>query len=69
MNKRSLKIELAGDSWRGKTYPKIRLQGLWLAKLGFPPGCRVAVIPGPSGEITLRAYNGGKPDSITSLAA
>jgi hypothetical protein len=54
MNTRSLKIEMAGDSFRQKTFPKIRLQGQWLAKLGFPPGCRVAVVPMATGEIMLR---------------
>jgi hypothetical protein len=67
MTTRSLKIEMAGDPWR-KTWPKIRIQGQWLAKLGFPPGCRVAVVPMATGEIMLRAYKGGKPDSITTLA-
>jgi hypothetical protein len=59
MTTRSLKIEMAGDFFRRKTHPKIRLQGQWLAKLGFPPGSRVEVIPGPSGEITLKAAEGG----------
>ena len=55
MKARSIKIEMAGDFFRRKTYSKIRLQGQWLAKLGFPPGGRVVVVPGASGEITLRA--------------
>jgi len=55
MTTRSLKIEIAGDFFRRKTYPKIRLQGQWLARLGFNPGSRVAIIPSASGEITLRA--------------
>ena len=54
MNTRSLKIEMAGDFFRRKTFPKIRLQGRWLAKLGFPPGSRVAVIPMTAGKITLK---------------
>jgi hypothetical protein len=54
MNIRSIKVEIAGDFFRRKTYPKIRLQGHWLAKLGFPPGCRIAVIPMAAGEITLK---------------
>lgn len=60
MNTRSLKIELRGDTWRGKTFPRIRLQGYWLARLGFNPGDRVAVIPGASGEITLKAERGAQ---------
>ncbi len=58
MKVRSLKIEMTGDFFRRKTCPKIRLQGQWLAKLGFPAGGRVVVVPGPSGEITLRAEGG-----------
>jgi len=54
MNSRSLKIEIAGDFFRRKTHPKIRLQGQWLAKLGFAPGSRVAVVPMAAGEITLK---------------
>ena len=55
MTARTLKIEIAGDFFRLKTYPKIRLQGQWLAKLGFPPGSRVAVVPMAAGEIMLKA--------------
>jgi type I toxin-antitoxin system toxin SymE len=55
MKKRTLKIEIAGDFFRRKTYPKIRLQGHWLASLGFPAGSRVQIIPVANGEITLRA--------------
>jgi hypothetical protein len=54
MTSRTLKVEIAGDFFRRKTYPKIRLQGLWLAKLGFPAGSRVAVVPMAAGEITLK---------------
>jgi hypothetical protein len=54
MNTRSLKIELAGDIFRRKTYPKIRLQGQWLARLGFNPDARVSVIPVTAGELLLK---------------
>jgi hypothetical protein len=54
MTSRTLKVEIAGDFFRRKTYPKIRLQGLWLARLGFPPGSRVAVVPVAAGEITVK---------------
>jgi hypothetical protein len=54
MNSRKLKIEMAGDFFQGKTHPKIRLQGQWLARLGFPPGSRVAVVPLAEGEIVLK---------------
>jgi hypothetical protein len=51
---RTLKIEIAGDFFLRKTYPKIRLQGKWLGKLGFPAGSRVAVVPMAEGEILLK---------------
>jgi hypothetical protein len=54
MNSRTIKIEMAGDFFRRKTHPKIRLQGQWLAKLGFAPGSRVAVVPLAAGEISLK---------------
>ncbi len=54
MAARTLKVEMAGDFYRRKTYPRIRLQGHWLAKLGFPPGSRVAVVPMAAGEILLK---------------
>jgi hypothetical protein len=54
MTSRTLKVEIAGDFFRRKTHPKIRLQGQWLARLGFPPGSRVAVVPLAAGEISLK---------------
>ena len=48
MKTRTLKLEEAGDFWRKKTKPKIRLSGHWLARAGFPPGQRVSVeVVGP----------------------
>lgn len=58
MNTRSLKIEDVGDFFRRKTHPKIRLEGKWLANLGFPAGGRVLVVPTAPGELTLRAERG-----------
>jgi hypothetical protein len=57
MNPRRLKIEVAGDFYRHKTYPKIRLQGHWLAHWGFPPSARVLVIPVAAGQLTLQVEN------------
>jgi hypothetical protein len=54
MTSRTLKIEIAGDFYRRKTHPKIRLEGQWLARLGFPPGSRVAVVPMTEGGIILK---------------
>jgi hypothetical protein len=61
MNSRSLKIEIAGDFFRRKTHPKIRLEGQWLARFGFPPGCRVAVVPMAEGEMVLRVEKTAAP--------
>jgi hypothetical protein len=66
MNARSLKIEMAGDVWKRKTFPKIRLQGQWLARLGFPAGSRVAVVPMATGEILLRVET---PNAIGARSA
>jgi hypothetical protein len=55
MNKRSLKIEVAGDFYRQRTHPKIRLQGQWLEAVGFPPGGRVEVVSKETGILELRA--------------
>jgi hypothetical protein len=51
---RTLKVELAGDMFRGRTFPKIRLQGKWLAGLGFKPTGRVAVEASAPGELRLK---------------
>ena len=54
MNTRNLKIEAAGDFWRKKVSPKIRLSGQWLEQAGFKPGHRVTVEISQPGTITLR---------------
>ena len=54
---RKLKIEEAGDFWRGLTIPKIRLMGRWLERAGFLPGERVRVTCVAPGVIELRAPN------------
>jgi len=46
MKTRNLKIEAAGDAWRGQIIPKIRLAGKWLDRAGFKPGNRVEILPG-----------------------
>lgn len=51
---RILKIEEDGDSWLGKTKPKIRLKGNWLARAGFNHGQRVEVKFIAIGVIELR---------------
>ena len=52
---RTLKIEAAGDFWRGQIKPKIRLTGRWLKQAGFTPGARVQIICVAPGVIELRA--------------
>ena len=54
MNTRTLKIESAGDFWRGQVSPKIRLTGQWLERAGFKPGHRVEVQINQPGLLTLR---------------
>lgn len=51
---RTLKVELAGDAFYRKTYPKIRLQGLWLDALGFKPNGHVIVEVIAPGEVRLK---------------
>ena len=57
MNTRTLRIESAGDFWRGKITPKIRLTGQWLEQAGFKPGHRVEVQLHEPGTLTLRFLN------------
>ena len=52
---RTLKIEQAGDFWKGHIKPKIRLMGHWLGQAGFCPGLRVQVTCVAPGVIELRA--------------
>jgi hypothetical protein len=51
---RTLKIELLGDLWRGKTFSVIRLKGHWLAAAGFPAGQSVTVSVVSPGVMELR---------------
>jgi len=48
-----LKVELAGDSFYGSTFPKIRIQDNWLAAAGFKPSGRVMIHATAHGEIIL----------------
>ena len=53
MKPRNLKIEAAGDYWRGTVTPKIRLAGQWLERAGFKPGNRVEIRMAEQGTLTL----------------
>lgn len=55
MPSRSLKIEEAGDVYKGGLKPRIRLTGNWLQRAGFDPGGRVTVSFLGEGVITLTA--------------
>jgi len=52
---RRLKIEAAGDYWKGLIKPKIRLTGRWLERAGFRPGNCVHVTCIAPGVIELRS--------------
>ncbi|MFN7137826.1 MAG: SymE family type I addiction module toxin [Limisphaerales bacterium] len=60
---RTLKIEAAGDFWKGLIKPKIRLTGRWLEQAGFKPGSRVQVKCVSPGVIELRS-----PDTMDANA-
>jgi hypothetical protein len=50
---RILKVELSGDRFKNGTFPKIRLEGKWLAASGFHPnGVAIITQTGP-GELLL----------------
>ena len=51
---RKLKIEEAGDVWKGLK-PKIRLMGKWLDEAGFKPGQHVQIICVKPGVIEMRS--------------
>jgi hypothetical protein len=61
MKTRTLKIEAAGDYWRGQVRPKIRLAGQWLERAGFKPGHRVEVHINQPGTLTLRFLSPSSP--------
>jgi len=52
---RRLKIEAAGDFWKGLLKPKIRLMGRWLDRAGFKSGHHVYVRCISPGVIELRS--------------
>jgi hypothetical protein len=54
---RNLKIEAAGDFWKGSFKSKIRLMGGWLERAGFKPGNRVSVRSVAPGVIELRSID------------
>ena len=65
---RQLKIEAAGDFWRGLIIPKIRLAGQWLERAGFSPGSHVHVTCLAPGVIELRSREALTTDNPKPLA-
>jgi hypothetical protein len=53
-NIRKLKIEEAGDLWKG-IQPKIRIMGKWLEQAGFKPGQHVEIICKAPGVMEVRS--------------
>lgn len=51
---RIIKVEATGDFFRRDIRPRIRLQGRWLARYGFPPEGHVVIEPIVPGELRLR---------------
>jgi hypothetical protein len=50
---RTIKVEAAGDFFRHKIRPLIRLRGHWLARFGFLPEGHVVIEPIAPGELRL----------------
>ena len=55
---RTLKIEAAGDPFKGLVKPKIRLIGRWLERAGFKPGHHVQLTLVAPGVMELRSGPG-----------
>jgi hypothetical protein len=51
---RKLKIEEAGDIWKGFK-PKLRIMGRWLERAGFKPGNHVQIICTSPGVMEVRS--------------
>ena len=60
---RNIKIELDGDLFRKKGFPKIRLRGRWLEALGFKPNGYVTIQPVSPGEMILKFNDAPTPIS------
>jgi hypothetical protein len=54
---RKLKVEAAGDFWKGLIKPKIRLMGRWLDRAGFRSGNHVYVRCVSPGVIEIRSID------------
>jgi len=65
---RQLKIEAAGDFWKGLIIPKIRLAGRWLERAGFSPGSHVHVTCLAPGVMEVRSLDALTTDGSKSLA-
>jgi hypothetical protein len=50
---RILKVEVIGDHWKGKTIPRIRLKGQWLAQAGITENSFVEVSNPCPGQLVI----------------
>ena len=50
---RRLKVEEAGDYWRKRTRPLVRLQGKWMLQAGIQPNSYVEVTNPQPGVLVL----------------
>jgi hypothetical protein len=57
---RILKVERAGDYYRGKTYSKLRIQGKWLEDCGFKSMGHAFVQSLAKGELHIKYINSKK---------
>jgi hypothetical protein len=62
-----LKVILAGDFWKGRTFPQIRLQGKWLEKAGMVPESHVEVENPAPGVLVIRQIPAGEMPCVTPL--
>ena len=60
MTSRKLKVLSAGDFWKGKVVPQLRLQGKWLEKAGIEPEAHVEVENPQSGVLIIRLIPEGE---------
>ena len=55
---RTLKVEEIGDFWRGRTRPRIRLKGKWLAEAGIQPNNYVSIENPEQGRLIIKLERG-----------
>jgi len=53
-NLRILKVSEMGDFYRKRTWPYLRLMGLWLQRAGIQPNCHVHIENPQPGVLVIR---------------